>query len=102
MKKGNSMQIEAFLSSDHNDTNLFEPATVAEITSLIQSSQNKECELDPIQSFYSKLIGLLCIPTLVPTITKDHQPVSIYLCFSKAQSLNQLSKPSPDNWKSSP
>src|SRR6218665_3225590 len=45
--------------------NLFEPATEAEITTLIHASQNKQCDLDPIPTSLLKE----CADLLVPTIT---------------------------------
>ena len=46
--------------------NLFEPATEAEIITLIQASQNKQCDLDPIPTSLLKD----CVALLAPTITK--------------------------------
>jgi len=45
---------------------LFEPATEEEINTLIQASQNKQCDLDPIPTSLLKD----CATLLVPTITK--------------------------------
>src|SRR6218665_2754088 len=50
-----STQYDSSPSADKNDSilppgasfNLFEPATEAEITTLIHASQNKQCDLDP-------------------------------------------------------
>src|SRR6218665_2377383 len=97
-----STQYDSSPSADKNDSilphaasfNLFEPATEAEIITLIHASQNKQCDLNPIPTSLLKE----CADLLVPTITKIINLSLLTGTFpinSKIQSLNQFSKSHP-------
>ena len=102
--KSTSAQTDSPPLGDHNETtspptasfNLFEPATEAEITTLIQASQNKQCDLDPIPTSLLKDCAALLVPTITKIINLSLSTGTFPMLFKNSVVKPLLKKPSLD------
>src|SRR6218665_1034541 len=99
-----STQYDSSPSADKNDSilphaasfNLFEPATEAEITTLIHASQNKQCDLDPIPTSLLKECADLLVPTITNIINLSLSTGTFPMQFKDLVVKALLKKPSLD------
>src|SRR6218665_3174708 len=76
--------------------NVFEPATEAEITTLIHASQNKQCDLDPIPTSLLKECADLLVPTITNIINLSLSTGTFPMQFKDLVVKPLLKKPSLD------